>query len=116
MKCPNVNHPEYKKMSEAVGPERAHQFFAMNNGNYLSQNKDGSSSEAYNYLQGRFDTDTAIRLMSLVADVNNPSVNDIVKRANPAILKAQMSTRTQNFVSFVTDKTSAFAKLSVMNV
>lgn len=114
MKCPNVNHPEYKKMSEAVGPERAHQFFAMNNGNYLSQNKDGSSSETYNYLQGRFDTDTAIRLMSLVADVNNPSINDIVKRANPAILKAQMSTRTQNFVSFVTDKIqAAFPSFSV---
>ena len=111
MKCPNVNHPEYKQMSKVMGDAKAHRIYNANNGNFLSSNFDGTPSELFNRLQSKYGTDDAIRLMALNFNsgfpVKAPTISDLRKEANPAILRAQVSARTQSFVSFVTEKIEA---------
>lgn len=108
MKCPNINSPEYKATSKAVGPDIAHLVYDKNNGHFLDKTPEGKPSGLFSSLAKDYGMHDAIRIKALAYDANfsgkEPTMDDLIRRADPAILRAQMNTRTQAFMQHTLER------------
>ena len=59
--CPNINDRQYKSLAAQVGTAKAHTIYAMNNGNPVSLNADGSPSLVYESIKKQFGEYKAIQ-------------------------------------------------------
>lgn len=108
MKCPNVNSPEYRATSKAIGPDLAHLAFDKNNGHFLDKTPEGKPSGLFSKLEKDYGRHEAIRIKSLAYDADfngkEPTMADLIGRADPAILRAQMNTRAQAFMQYTLER------------
>lgn len=108
MNCPNINSPEYKTMRKAIGNDIAHSVYDKNNGHFLDKTPEGKPSDLFESLRKDYGIHEAIRIKSLAYDSNfngkEPTLADLIKRADPMILRSQMTTRTQAFLQFSLEK------------
>ena len=75
MICPNINHPDYKTMSKAVGPAKAHQLYAANGGQFIDKTPEGKPCDFFRQLQEQYGTDEAIRLKGMLLSSKKPIIN-----------------------------------------
>jgi len=62
--CPNINDRQYKSLAAQVGTAKAHSIYAMNNGNPVSLNADGTPSKIYDAISTEFGEYKAIQARS----------------------------------------------------
>ena len=104
MICPNINHPDYKTMSKAVGPAKAHQLYAANGGQFIDKTPEGKPCDFFRQLQEQYGTDEAIRLKGIA--LSNKKVNDYIKpgvselfESNPELVNAVYETLGLNIIN-----------------
>ena len=118
MKCPNINSPEYKAMSKAIGHDIAHSVFNKNNGHFLDHTPDGNPSELFASLERDYGTHEAIRIKSLGYGTNfngtEPTMQSLIRQADPVLQRTQMNVRSQAFLQYTLEKVQkAFSGFNV---
>ena len=99
MLCPNINHPDYKTMSKAVGPAKAHQLYAADGGQFIDKTPDGKPCELFKTLVSRYGMDEAIRLKGMALSSKKLTIdpNEITYTNEDGIPCAEMGMRGDKF-------------------